>query len=151
MTHGLETLKRLNEEAIAEHFKGTDPFSGDVPPTDDLSRLTGEMESIKGGLKDVAQKLGLDDLPWNKVWKVLLPANQIPLGTQITKPTGQVMYTLTDRVKVYGHPVREIVAEPGTLILVGQGASAAVIPDDKPLLAHLHGYQLRNLLDKAEG
>lgn len=150
MTHGLETMKRLNDEAVADHFKDTDPF--DVPPVQHRLRGSGADHLIIDDAPTpvVSSIPSFDDLPWNKIWKVLLPANKIPLGTQITKPTGQVKYTLTDRVKVYGHPAREIVAEPGTLILVGHGASAAVIEADKLLLAHLHGYQLRLLLDKAE-
>lgn len=36
-----------------------------------------------------------------EVWKILLPASKIPDGAQVSKRTGDMVYTLNKQIKVY--------------------------------------------------
>jgi len=79
-------------------------------------------DEITGGL---APRLG-----------VVLPADEIPLGSQVTKRTGRAQYTLGDRLRVFnaGGEKQEIVAQEGTRFLIGDRGDANAIPASTELI-----------------
>ena len=61
----------------------------------------------------------------NEKIKILLPAHDIPLGSVVTKATGDKEYILDKNMMVYGGSKKSkepaIKAERGTLLLLSQG------------------------------
>ena len=53
--------------------------------------------------------------------KVLLPAKDIPIGSIVTRPTGEKKYELRDKIEVSPH--QKIEADPNTRFLVGKDMS----------------------------
>lgn len=162
MTHGLETMKRLNDEAVADHFKGLSSYERklvDILVGDEVAkrRQHREFELL---VEERLRRLNADSdkstsstpttkpSPKAATVRVILPASEIPLGTSITKVNGRVKYTLRDRIKIYGY--QEIVAEPGTLFLIGHDGNASSIHASKELVAELSIARARILLDDLE-
>ena len=64
--------------------------------------------------------------------KVILPANEIPLDSIVTKRTGEKEYILKDRMRVFGREQGqdgEVVAKDGCRFLVKDGDANVVSPD----------------------
>lgn len=65
---------------------------------------------------------------------VLLAASAIPVGSTVTKRTGEKEYTLRSSVKVYGQNI-EIKADPGTIFLIDtRTGDANAIPSSTVLM-----------------
>jgi hypothetical protein len=56
--------------------------------------------------------------------KILLPISEIPTFSKVTKRTGDKVYEVRDKIPIYGDcdkPMNEILASPGTRLLVSNG------------------------------
>jgi hypothetical protein len=75
--------------------------------------------------------------------KVLIQARSIPVGSTVTKKTGDKPYTLRDDVKIYGstqeqtEALRELKADEGTRFLISQTGDISIISGDVELLWHV--------------
>lgn len=79
--------------------------------------------------------------------KVLIQARSIPVGSSVTKKTGEKPYTLRDDVKIYGATreqgeaksaeMRELKADEGTRFLISQNGDISIISGDVELLWHV--------------
>lgn len=60
---------------------------------------------------------------------VIMEASQVPLGAKVTKRTGEKIYTIRDRLRVFGEKGerREIIAKGGTRFFVNDEGDANVI------------------------
>ena len=81
--------------------------------------------------------------------RVLLPAYLIPLGSIVTKKTGEKEYSLKNNIKIYGEGGQEIKAPKETLFLVCDG-SINIINRETLLLWSADDYDLKEFLDQRE-
>lgn len=84
-----------------------------------------------------------------KMFKILLPANEIPLGSTVTKRTGEKPYTLKDRIRIFGETgdARELKATDGTRLLVSETGDANVVGGETELLWYAEEFELLDLLN----
>lgn len=61
--------------------------------------------------------------------KIILPAGEIPLGSEVTRPTGKAVFTLRDQLNVYREngTKQEVFAGPGARFLVASNGNANAI------------------------
>jgi hypothetical protein len=76
--------------------------------------------------------------------KVLIPANEIPLGSTVTKKTGDKTYIIKNKIRIYGDPSlqKEIKADENVRFLVGNDANIVMITDNTELLWHVSDMDL---------
>lgn len=63
--------------------------------------------------------------------KVILPVGEIPLGSNVTKVNGSKLYVLRDRLRLFSlnpQDAKELVASPGTVLLVSETGDANAVP-----------------------
>lgn len=84
--------------------------------------------------------------------KVLIPAKDIPLGSIVTKKTGDKPYTIREGVKIYGtveqQTTREIKCDDGTRFLVSAAGDINIVNSDTELLWHVCDDDLYFYMDK---
>lgn len=84
--------------------------------------------------------------------KLLIKAEKIPLGSRVTKATGEKVYILRDRIRIFsgtGAPVREVVASEGTVFIVDpERGDALAFPNDRVLGWVVEPDVLRDYLDR---
>ena len=68
--------------------------------------------------------------------KVLLRADEIPLGSTVTKKTGDIEYIIQDRIRVFNETGgrQEILAQDGARFLCGSRGDANAVSGDKKLM-----------------
>lgn len=86
--------------------------------------------------------------------KVILEVREIPVGSTVTKKTGEKVYTLRDDVKIYGstqeqtETLRELKADSGTRFLIAQNGDISIVSGDVEMLWHVDGRILFEHLDR---
>ena len=82
--------------------------------------------------------------------KMLMPAENIPLGQTVTKKNGEKPYTIRDCVKIYGdadpNRQRELKADDGTRFLISESGDINVINGDVELVWIVDDYDLYRFL-----
>lgn len=80
--------------------------------------------------------------------KVILRADQIPIGSTVSKVNGEKTYVISDTVKIVGIHLKEIKAEKGSRLLFGGGLSTTLssINGDTELVWHVSEEELYNYL-----
>jgi len=75
-----------------------------------------------------------------------MSAKEIPLGSTVTKKTGDKAYILKDKIRIYGDPSlqKEIKADENVRFLVGE--SIVMITDNVELLWHVSDLDLYHYL-----
>lgn len=80
----------------------------------------------------------------NSTFKVILPAEVIPVGATVTKVTGQKEYILRDDIKIYGSTsedqkdmMRELRADKGTRFMVAEDGNINIVAGGTELLWHV--------------
>lgn len=81
--------------------------------------------------------------------KVILEAQDVPLGSTVTKKTGEKEYRITDRIKIFGENIsqKEIIADDGTRFLVADVGNVNVISGRTELVWHIDDDDLYHYLD----
>lgn len=85
--------------------------------------------------------------------KVLIAVRDIPVGSSVTKKTGDKPYTLRDDVKIYGstqeqrETLRELKADEGTRFLIAQNGDISIVSGDTELLWHVAERDLYQYLE----
>ena len=85
------------------------------------------------------------------IFKVILSAYMIPLGSTVTKVTGEKPYTLRDAITIYGKTIKDrrvIKADKGTLFLVNAEGDINVIDDAYGICWRVEGYDLQEYLKR---
>ncbi len=59
----------------------------------------------------------------DRIFRILLPLKEIPLDSEVTKVTGTNVFTVKDKVIIYGNPKQEIKASAKTRFLIGKNAT----------------------------
>ncbi len=83
------------------------------------------------------------------MFKVILPAEAIPLGSTVTKVTGAKPYILRDDIKIYGstseeqkETMRELRADKGTRFMVANDGNINIVAGETELMWHVHAEEL---------
>lgn len=85
--------------------------------------------------------------------KLLIPVGEIPIGTKVTKRTGEKIYEVRDKILVYGgegckHP--ELKVTPGTKLIVSIDPrypfSVEAVPDTLEVIWEVSPDDLRRFL-----
>lgn len=73
-----------------------------------------------------------------------MEAKDIPVGSTVTKKTGEKPYTIRDDIKIYGsttpdqrETLRELKADSGTRFMVAGDGNINIISGDQELLWHV--------------
>lgn len=91
--------------------------------------------------------------------KLLIEIGKVPIGSKITKRTGDKIYEVCDKISIYSDeavvkPVNELKASPGTKLLIStdpQYSFAIVaVPDTLEVLWEVSEDELRSYLDDME-
>jgi len=85
---------------------------------------------------------------------VLLPAREIPLGSEVTRRTGEKRVTIIDKIRIFDESgtAREIKAEGDTRFLSSSRGDFNVVPGGVLLLWRTTGHELLDFLrDLHEG
>lgn len=85
--------------------------------------------------------------------KVILPANQIPLNSTVTKINGSAVYTLTNTIKIFSEDSgtdRDVKAEEGVLFMIGRDRQITAVSDDKELLWNVSSDELKQWIEEQE-
>lgn len=76
--------------------------------------------------------------------KLILEAKSIPVGSTVTKKTGEKEYTIRDDIKIYGstspeqkETLRELKADAGTRFMVSNDGNINIIQGDLELIWHV--------------
>ena len=90
--------------------------------------------------------------------KLLITVGEVPIGTKITKKTGEKIYEIRDKIFVYGgegcsnHP--ELKVSPGTRLLVAvdprYSFSVEAVPATLEIVWEVDKNTLRNFLSERE-
>ncbi len=123
-----------------------------------VRRLEKELHERPSELTPVESPGMVDDMDENpftraeQVYKLILPAGNVPLRSTVTKRTGQAEYTLGDKLKVYGEKgeQRELRAEHGSLFLIDRNGNANVIPASKEVVWLAPKWAISEFLDPPE-
>ncbi len=85
------------------------------------------------------------------IMKILMAAQDIPLGSIVTKRTGDKLYTVREGIKIYGTPeqqsTREIKCDDGTRFLISETGDISIVSNDTELLWHVSDEDLYSYLD----
>ncbi len=83
------------------------------------------------------------------MFRVIMDAGSIPLGSTVTKVKGDKAYTLTDKLTVYGETGerRELKAYAGARFLVSGDGNASAVSETTDLLWYAEDWQLLEMLD----
>lgn len=91
--------------------------------------------------------------------KLLIEIGKLPIGSRITKRTGDKVYEVRDKIVIYSEegcskPINELKSSPGTKLLIStdpQYSFAIVaVPDTMEVLWEISEDELRNYLDDME-
>ena len=91
--------------------------------------------------------------------KLLIEIGKVPIGSKITKRTGEKIYEVRDKIPIYSEKetlklTNELKASPGTKLLIStdpQYAFAiAAVPDTLEVLWEVSADELRSYLDDME-
>lgn len=82
--------------------------------------------------------------------KVLLPANEIPVGSRVTKRTGDKVYTLRNEIKVFGlaNSNQVLKGEDGVRFLIAPDGNAGAVDGQTELLWHTDKKSLSQWLEE---
>lgn len=89
--------------------------------------------------------------------KLLIEIGKVPIGSKITKRTGEKIYEVRDKILIYGgencnHP--ELKVSPGTKLIVTSDArysfAVEVVPDTLEIVWEVSEDRLRQYLDDME-
>ena len=73
-----------------------------------------------------------------EIFKVLLPASEIPVNSVVSKKTGEYKYTLLDQIKVYGlDRQQQVINNEGVRYLVGDRGNINAVADTTVLCWHV--------------
>lgn len=81
-----------------------------------------------------------------------MPVQDIPLGSTVTKKTGEKEYTLRDDIKIWGSTqeqtenLRELKADDGTRFLISKNGDISIISGETEMLWHVDNQTLYNFL-----
>jgi hypothetical protein len=94
-------------------------------------------------------------MSFNLFMKVILPVYEIPIGSTVTKITGDKEYIIKDKIIVYGDPnlTKELKSDDSTRFLVSKNGdlNISVISWDKEMLWNVSDEELyRYLYDKTQ-
>ena len=81
--------------------------------------------------------------------KVLLPASMIPVGSTVTKRTGEKEYQIVDKLRIFGpeNERKELNAADGCRFLTTFGGDTNMVSRDTILGWNVDAWKLRNYLD----
>jgi len=84
--------------------------------------------------------------------KLILPAREIPVGSTVTKVTGNVTYVIRDSIKIYGTPEvqQEIKATDGVRFIVNERGDINAVSGNTELAWVVSTEQLSRWLDDIE-
>jgi hypothetical protein len=91
--------------------------------------------------------------------KLLIEIGKVPVGSKITKRTGEKIYEVRDKVSIYSEKetsklTNELVASTGTKLIVSidpqYSFAIASVPDTLEVLWEVSKDELRNYLDDME-
>lgn len=91
--------------------------------------------------------------------KLLIKIGEIPIGSKITKRTGEKIYEVRDKIVIYAEegcvkPLNEIKASPGTKLLVSTDPqysfAIVVVPDTLEVVWELTDDELKEFLFQRE-
>ena len=71
---------------------------------------------------------------------IVMPADNIPEGTTVTKVTGQNTYTLKRSIKIYGEQTQEIKYGEGIMFLISPHGNITAITSDTELRVRFNNY-----------
>jgi hypothetical protein len=92
-----------------------------------------------------------DECSGQLVFKVLLPASEIPVNSTVTKRTGEHEYTLLDQIKVYAvDKQQQVINSVGVRYLVGDRGNINAIADTTVLCWHVEEEDLCQFLNDRE-
>ena len=89
--------------------------------------------------------------------KLLIEIGNVPIGSRITKRTGEKVYEVRDKIRIYGgercdHP--ELKVSPGTKLIVTNDTrysfAVEVVPDTLEVIWEVSEDRLRQYLDDNE-
>lgn len=65
-----------------------------------------------------------------------MQAQEIPLGSKVTKKTGEKEYRITDRIKIYGDAIaqKELCADDGTRFLISDVGNVNIIAGNSEIV-----------------
>ena len=68
--------------------------------------------------------------------KVLMPVSEVPIGSTITKKTGEKEYTVREKIRIFGDNThqKEICADDNTRFLISDNGDINVISGDTEVL-----------------
>lgn len=81
--------------------------------------------------------------------KVIMPAGDIPINAKVTKVTGELVYSLRDKITVFAADMADrqiITGRDGAVFLVG-ASSITAIPKSTELIWHATDEEVFELLD----
>ena len=87
--------------------------------------------------------------------RVLIEIGKIPIGSKVTKRTGEKLYEVRDKISIYAEegcakPLNEINASPGTKLLVSTDPQYSfailAVPDTLEVIWHAENYALEQML-----
>jgi hypothetical protein len=81
--------------------------------------------------------------------KIILPASDIPLGSIVTKRTGEKQYTIRNKIRIFNENgiEKEITSNDGTRFLVNKNGDANVINSNTELVWYTDKSTLINFLE----
>jgi hypothetical protein len=85
-----------------------------------------------------------------KIFKLLLPSNEIPLGSTVTKPTGEKKYILRNEIKIYGSKEQIIKADEHSRFIVSDNGDINSVGDTSILCWHVDKDELIEYLNEDE-
>jgi len=85
-----------------------------------------------------------------KIFKLLLPSNEIPLGSTVTKPTGEKKYILRNEIRIYGPKEQIIKADDHSRFIVSETGDANAVGNETILCWHIPQDELLLYLEEEE-
>jgi len=78
-----------------------------------------------------------------------MPLRDIPIGSKVSKKTGDKIYTIRDQIKIYGGQdlTKEIKVSEGTRFLVAENGDIQVVDGNLEFLWHVEYHTLFSFLD----
>lgn len=83
--------------------------------------------------------------------RIIIAASQVPPDSQVTKKTGQKLYTLRHRLRIFGDgPTKETLPGEGKVFLVANNGDSNVIPLEEEVVWHEEEASLLHWLNVRE-
>ncbi len=88
-----------------------------------------------------------------KIFKLLMPAEEVPEGATVTKRAGTKLYELRRKLTIYGPAggqAREITADEGCVFLIANAGTINAISGDTEVIFHAEKQHIHILMNEEE-